>query len=925
MSELYTIFIYPLELLFEVVFTIANRIIGHPGWSIIVLSLAVNFLVLPLYNRADAVQKEERELEDSLQAGIARIKKAFKGDERMMMLQAYYRENNYSPLYVLKGSVSLLLQIPFFMAAYNFLSHLPTLRGASFGIIDDLGSPDHMLVLAGISINVLPIIMTAVNFISGYIYTKGMPLKSKIQLYGMALIFLVLLYNSPSGLAFYWTLNNVFSLLKNALYKLKRPGFVFSIFCACLGLFAAVYLNTVYYTPYASRRLRLTVLSLALILPLAFILVKTKTSLKDKKLLKISDYSKNDRNVFIVSGLFMSLLTGLMIPSAVVKISPDEFMDLMNLKNPIIYIIHALLIAVGYFLIWGGVFFSLASDKVKVIMSRIWLVMCPASLVSYLFFGTKLGDISVNFVYFMPFEFTASQKLINLCLIVLAAAVFIFLNKKMPKITAELVLTLAVVCLVMSVVNMVPINKAYKVNVAKAQNEIPRFTLSTEGQNVMVIMLDRAPGYFVPIVFDECPQLYEQFDGFTYYPNTLSFGHKTKFASAALFGGYEYTPEAFNEATDTTLVDMQDEALSVLPILFRDEGYEVTIMDPPFAGYQNPGDLTVFTGPEYEGINAYHTKYVLIDDYYKFEEYQEQIWFRNFFCYSIFKISPLYIQATVYNEGMYNQPQDPANYEVGFTIPQAGFSGSSSGGVDRDCMASYEALCKLDEVTMISNEPINTFMYIDNDTAHDTMLFQAPDYIPYQYVDNIQYDIDHAYRFEVPVNGYYLDMNNYTSMRHYSSNAATYLRLGEYFDFLREQGVWDNTRIIIVADHGIPRTDANLFGSQLDMNGTSIDSYNPILMVKDFGATGFTTDDTFMTNADVPYLATYGVIDNPVNPFTGNAFTFNTDHPMPMYILDSSDWSIAGAESLRFAEDDWYAFDGTNVFDMDSWSYDGVR
>jgi hypothetical protein len=240
-------------------------------------------------------------------------------------------------------------------------------------------------------------------------------------------------------------------------------------------------------------------------------------------------------------------------------------------------------------------------------------------------------------------------------------------------------------------------------------------------------------------------------------------------------------------------------------------------------------------------------------------------------------------------------------------------------------MASYEALCKLDEVTMISNEPINTFMYIDNDTAHDTMLFQAPDYVPYQYVDNIQYDIDHAYRFEVPVNGYYLDMNNYTSMRHYSSNAATYLRLGEYFDFLREQGVWDNTRIIIVADHGIPRTDANLFGSQLDMNGTSIDSYNPILMVKDFGATGFTTDDTFMTNADVPYIATYGVIDNPVNPFTGNAFTFNTDHPMPMYILDSSDWSIAGAQSLRFAEDDWYAFDGTNVFDMDSWSYDGVR
>lgn len=924
MRALYTVFIYPLELLFEVVFTIANRIIGHPGWAIIVLSLAVNFLVLPLYNRADAVQKAERELEDSLQTGIAKIKKAFKGDERMMMLQAYYKENNYSPLYVLKGSVSLLLQIPFFMAAYNFLSNLPILRGASFGFINDLGAPDQLYTIAGVTINVLPIIMTAVNFISGYIYTKGMPLKSKIQLYGMALLFLVLLYNSPAGLAFYWTLNNVFSLLKNALYKLKRPGFIFSVFCAFLGVFAAIYLNTVYYTPYASRRMRLTALSLALILPLLIFLAKGRMK-SGRRLISIPAYSKHDVTVFIVSGLFMSLLTGLTIPSAVVKISPDEFMDLMNLKNPIIYIVHALLIALGYFIVWGGVFFSLASDKVKVIISRIWLVMCPASLVSYLFFGTKLGDISVNFVYFMPFEFTSSQKLINLGLIILAAAVILFLNRKMPKICSELVLTLAVVCLIMSVINMVPINAAYKKNQARVQNEIPRFTLSREGQNVMVIMLDRAPGYLVPIVFNECPQLYEEFDGFTYYPNTLSFGHKTKFASAALFGGYEYTPQAFNEADDRTLVEMQNEALSVMPVLFRDEGFEVTIMDPPFAGYENPGDLSVFSGPEYEGISAYHTKYVLIDDYYKFEDYQEQIWFRNFFCYSIFKISPLYIQATVYNEGLYNQPQDPANYEVGFTIPQAGFSGSSSGGVDRDCMASYEALCKLDEVTEISDEAVNTFMYIDNDIAHDTMLFQTPDYVPYQYVDNIQYDIDHASRFETPINGYYLDMSNYTSMRHYSSNAAAYLRLGEYFDFLREQGVWDNTRIIIVADHSIPRTDANMFGSQLDINGTSIDSYNPVLMFKDFGATGFTTDTSFMTNADVPYLATNGVIGNPVNPFSGNPITMDGVHEMPMYVLDSNDWSQAGADSYRFAEDDWYIFDGTDVFDMDSWEYDGVR
>ena len=56
-----TLLIKPLQLLFEVVFVMANRVVGAPGLAIIALSLAMNFLVLPLYRRADAMQEEERE------------------------------------------------------------------------------------------------------------------------------------------------------------------------------------------------------------------------------------------------------------------------------------------------------------------------------------------------------------------------------------------------------------------------------------------------------------------------------------------------------------------------------------------------------------------------------------------------------------------------------------------------------------------------------------------------------------------------------------------------------------------------------------------------------------------------------------------------------------------------------------------------
>lgn len=113
MQILETLLISPLKLVFEFIFSIAYESIGHPGWAIFALSLAMNILVLPLYRQADAMQEKARQVEEKLHDGVAHIKRTFSGDERMMILQAYYRENHYSPLSALNGSVSLLLEIPF--------------------------------------------------------------------------------------------------------------------------------------------------------------------------------------------------------------------------------------------------------------------------------------------------------------------------------------------------------------------------------------------------------------------------------------------------------------------------------------------------------------------------------------------------------------------------------------------------------------------------------------------------------------------------------------------------------------------------------------------------------------------------------------------------------------------------------------------
>ena len=182
LGYLFFLLIEPLRLLFEVVFFYAYKLNSNCGLSIIAMSLVVNFLLLPLYFRADKLEKEQNDKKKKMEPWVNRIKKNFKGDERIMMLQAYYKENNYKSTDVFKESVSLFLQIPFFIAAYSFLSGLQMLHGVSLGPIADLGLPDELISVGSLHINLLPILMTVINIISGFIYSEKGHFKDKIKL-----------------------------------------------------------------------------------------------------------------------------------------------------------------------------------------------------------------------------------------------------------------------------------------------------------------------------------------------------------------------------------------------------------------------------------------------------------------------------------------------------------------------------------------------------------------------------------------------------------------------------------------------------------------------------------------------------------------------------------------------------------------------
>ena len=77
-----------------------------------------------------------------------------------------------------------------------------------------------------------------------------------------------------------------------------------------------------------------------------------------------------------------------------------------------------------------------------------------------------------------------------------------------------------------------------------------------------------------------------------------------------------------------------------------------------------------------------------------------------------------------------------------------------------------------------------------------------------------------------------------------------------WFKWMKANGVYDNTKIIIVSDHGRTGVYNPMLTSQKSKDGFDYNGYMPLLMVKDSNETGELKEDyTFMTLADVPSLA----------------------------------------------------------------------
>ena len=501
LSFLFDLTIAPIQLWMASALEYTFKLTASYGWSIVLMSFVVNFIILPIYIQAERWQENERKIKNSISEKEKMIKRAFKGQERFAMISTLYRQAGYSPLLALRSSLGFFLQIPFFCAAYLYLTELKELQGVHFWFIQNLGVPDHLISIGSYSINFLPILMTVINLFSAFIYSEGLGRKDKIQLVAMALLFLVLLYDSPSGLVLYWTCNNLFSLCKNIVYK---EGDKFNLF----------------------------------------------------KFAKPKENLHPLEKSYWILGFFIGVILCFGFPIQLMRSDPTVF---LGWNQDLIFLMSIFQLWIVLLFALKLIFFQ-TNLGLKVFVSLFTFISVYIIVYGYILVP-NFGVID-NFIvqdqkpFTVRFNLTKDILVFSLSLS-LIFAIFKFKLWKPLTLISSLLLLFAIGS---SGWDLIQQNKHMNLISSKLiegqckQKEVLSEILSfSKEKNIVVVMLDMFTGIHFEYILQRYPSLYNTFSGFYYFPDTTSFGTSTLFGKSPIIGGENLSPKKLMKADGISL------------------------------------------------------------------------------------------------------------------------------------------------------------------------------------------------------------------------------------------------------------------------------------------------------------------------------------------------------------------------------------
>lgn len=911
---LWLIFIAPIEFCMKAVFDGGYALTHSYGLALIGVSLVVNTAVLPIYNKAEGWQEEERALKKRMEPKEKMIRRCFRGQERFAMLSTLYKQCGYSPLMTLRASIGILLQIPFFLAAYLLLSNMTALNGVSFGPIRDLGAPDGLLAIGSLHINVLPILMTAVNLFSAFFYTHGLSKRDKIQIYGMAAIFLVLLYNSPAGLTFYWTLNNIYSLCKNIIQKdwMKRPGWARAVHGlearyesagaavealaprlaawrvqlsgprilmggAALFLLGAVWgwlrpslsLSVLLLAPLMLlvgigllaykkvpwlRRLSFLQLLVALVGAEGFVFIAVKYGLAQGSFAKVGlrllllgvalagilFCEKFARRIYADALAQKKELGALFLP-AVTLLAFLVFVYLPFMvfsSDPLVFNMELEDFASNRFGVFLSVLICIAVAGVLLRPVR-WLFgalfsMCALAALAFCFLVAPDVGVMDAFILQKPDALNRwynkdVDALIFMAVFSLFLAIICF---RKIKLFSHLLYCVLALLFVMVGVHFSTAKEIFasiekpKVEIAQ-DTKVPEylekfFTFSRHGKNIVVVMLDMFNGGNMNQVLEQHPELKTELDGFIWYEDVVTAGSATVFGKAPILGGEAAHPVILNKDPEKSIEEKIAVAQGKLFRELQEKNFRISVYDDLFQNAEliNPHLKTT------ENTNFIFTRWEMWDGavprwskMYNFDAKKNQD-FRSFFnAIAYYNISPLAYKNKLYGSGHWQNTIANNKYDLWFTTTN---------------LANLEIPLY---ASRISPTDENSFIYIRNYLTH----------YPWSLDENGMPGKKSNWTFNTR------DFSRGFSDDHVRAEYFALKKLIEWFDWMKKNGIYNNTEIILVSDHDFRGDSAvlrKMWGGEppLYLHG--------LLMVKDFGARGELKIDrkSLMANWDVPTI-----------------------------------------------------------------------
>ena len=206
--------------LFLVLSWTSRHLAGNYGWSIVLVTLAINMILLPLKITSMKSSKKMQALQPQIKA----INEKYKGvsmkdprkTEQNQEVMDLYKKHGVNPV---GGCLPMLLQLPFLYAFYKVLAVAIEMRNSHFLWVTDLSQPETL------AIHVLPILLVITQFAMQKMTPQpGVdPAQAKMMMF-MPLMFGYMFYFASAGLVLYWLTGNVVGIVQQWLLNRTMPA-----------------------------------------------------------------------------------------------------------------------------------------------------------------------------------------------------------------------------------------------------------------------------------------------------------------------------------------------------------------------------------------------------------------------------------------------------------------------------------------------------------------------------------------------------------------------------------------------------------------------------------------------------------------------------------------------------------------------------